>query len=105
MINHYKCHQIQSQRVLISWGGMPPDPLSIGMLHMPMCFTHYDSAYPSCPHINNDDTAGCTPLFKSLDPPLIMYVESHYVYFKRRCFNINFYDTCDILFHEASIVS
>ena len=28
-------------------GGMPPDPPSVGMLHMLVCFAHYDSAYPS----------------------------------------------------------
>ena len=28
-------------------GGMPPDPPSVGMLCMLVCFTHYESTYPS----------------------------------------------------------
>ena len=28
-------------------GGMPPDPPSAGMLHMPVCFAHYESKYAS----------------------------------------------------------
>ena len=50
-------------------GGMLQTP-SIGMLCVPVCFAHYDSPYPSYPHINNGDTFVCPPLFKSLDPPL-----------------------------------
>ena len=30
-------------------GVCPIDPPSVGMLCMPMCFSHYDSAYPSYP--------------------------------------------------------
>ena len=70
-----KSPQIQSQRVYfskISWVACPQTP-SIGMLCMLMCFTHYDSAYLSYPHINNADTSGYTPLFKSLNLPLYIY--------------------------------
>ena len=28
-------------------GGMPPDLPSIGMLYIPVCFTHYENTYPS----------------------------------------------------------
>ena len=29
-------------------------------------FVHYDSAYPSYPHINSDDTSGCVPPFSKV---------------------------------------
>ena len=52
-------------------GGMPPDPLSVGMLCMPVCFAHYEYKYANYPYINNDDrSSSAPPLFKSLDPPL-----------------------------------
>ena len=37
---------------------------------MPVCFAHYESTYLSQPWISNVNRFGCTPLFKSLDPPL-----------------------------------
>ena len=52
-------------------GCMPPDPPSGGMLCMPMCFTHYDSACISqlAPH-EHDDKSGCAPPFhKSRSAP------------------------------------
>ena len=35
---------ISSEGVIfkIFWGGMPPDPPSVGMLRMPVCFAHYE---------------------------------------------------------------
>ena len=54
------------------WGGMLPDPHSVGMLCMPVCFTHNNSAYPSYPHINMMISLAVPPLFKSLDPPLTL---------------------------------
>ena len=53
-------------------GGNAPRPPSIGMLCMPVCFAHYESAYPGYPHINNADTSGCAPPFqKSGSAPAI----------------------------------
>ena len=42
VLKSQKCHQIQSQSInfsKFSWGGMPPDPPSIGMLRM-QCVSH-----------------------------------------------------------------
>ena len=30
-------------------GGMPPDPPSVGMLCMPVCFAHYECKYLTSP--------------------------------------------------------
>ena len=50
--------------------GHSPDPLySVGMLCMHVCFAHYDSVYPSQPHINMTTNLGMPP-FTSLDLPL-----------------------------------
>ena len=44
---------------------------------MPVSFKYYESTYPSWPQINSDDKSGCTPLFISLDSPLIVTIISN----------------------------
>ena len=62
---------------------MPSDPPSVGMLHMPMCFVHYDTAYPGYPQINNDDQSGCAPPFqKSRSAPVNSKIIRIWIYLK-----------------------
>ena len=56
----------------ISWGSMPPDPPSVGMLRMPVCFAHYECKYLTSPTSKMMTGLVVPPLFKSLDPPLLL---------------------------------
>ena len=51
---------------------MPPDPPSVVMLCMPVCFTNYECKYLTSPTSTMISMTGLVvpPLFKSLDPPL-----------------------------------
>ena len=51
-------------------GGHAPRPPSAGMLHMPVCFAHYECKYLTSPTLIMMTGLVVPPLFKSLDLPL-----------------------------------